>query len=154
MPNTATVSTLADGDSGGFFIAMAVLVLIGGLIGAIILRAAAHWVVKMDVPFGRAFVTALLGALASYGAQALFSAILGPGAKPAGRASSDQQTAAAVGAFIVGVLAQAGIICLMLRIKYGKALLVALAMFVISLLIIAVFLGVLYAVGVRVGSPG
>ena len=39
---------------------------LGSLVGAVILRAAAQWAEKLDIPFGSAYVTVLLSAFVNY----------------------------------------------------------------------------------------
>lgn len=97
---------------------------IGCLIGAVFLRAAAQWVVSLDVPFGEAYVTVFISWLIGMGVGFLLQLIVV--AIPAVQFLS----------FPIGLLVQAGVICWRLSVTFGKALLICLVMMVLSIAVI------------------
>jgi hypothetical protein len=90
---------------------------IGSLIAAIVLRAAAKWVEKREVPYGQAYVTVLLPSLIS-GVLVLIVSYFG---------------GSATLVLPVGFLILSGFISSRLEIPFGSACLVALAMVAIGI---------------------
>ena len=111
---------------------------IWSLIGAVILRAAAKWVQKLEVGFGNAYVTVLLSAIANL----VLGAIVGFGVGAATQ-SMDAVNAVSLLMMPVGFLIQSGIISSRLQIPFGRGCLVSLAM-------IGVAIGIFLVVGIVV----
>ena len=111
---------------------------IWSLIGAVILRAAAKWVQKLDVGFGNAYVTVLLSVIANLVLGAIIGFSVG-----AATQSMDAVNAVSLLMMPVGFLIQSGIISSRLQIRFGRGCLVSLAM-------IGVAIGIFVVVGIVV----
>jgi hypothetical protein len=111
--------------------------LIGSLIGAIILRAAVKWVKKLDIPFGSAYVTMLIAGFINYFLGFVVGAVVGMAAHGNESALIVMQ----LGLLPLGFLIQAAIISARHAMSFGSAVLVELAMMLITL-IIGVIIGV------------
>jgi hypothetical protein len=118
---------------------------IGCLIGTIILRAAAQWVQKMDVPFRIAFVTILVSGIVNIlmGINCIGAVIFNSGSGPQ---TQDIETLARILIWPVGFLIQSGFVYLFLKIPFGRACLISLSMIGIGLgiFLIAVLPFILY----------
>ena len=113
--------------------------LIGGLIAAILLRAAAQWVAKLDVPFGRAYWTVFLAFIVNF----LLGYVLGFVVAFSG-GSSEALTVLQVLLLPVGFLIQSGIISARLEVSFGKGCLISLVMTAL-VLGLALVIGVIFA---------
>ena len=93
------------------------------LIGAVVLRAAAHWVVKLDVPFGRAYWTAYI----SFLANSMLGLFLG---FMVGYATGSEEAVDALRFILlpVGFIVLSGIVSLRLNLSFRKACLVSITM--------------------------
>jgi len=103
--------------------------LITSLIGAVILRAGAAWVEQKDVKYADAYVTMLLGGIATL--------ILGVALRPAVGAALhlDLETASRVAflpTFLLAFLIQAGLIRARLGISFRRACLVCVVMLAVA----------------------
>jgi hypothetical protein len=103
-------------------------VVIGSLIAAIVLRAAAKWVQKMEVPYGQAYVTVLLANLINV----VLGSILGYAVGSATQ-SMEAVNVASLLMLPVGFLILSGFISSRLQIAFGRACLVSLAMAAIGI---------------------
>jgi len=119
--------------------------MIGCLIGTIILRAAAQWVQKMDVPFRIAFVTILVSGIVNIlmGINCIGAVIFNSGSGPL---SQMIETLAWILIWPVGFLIQSSFVHLFLKIPFGRACLISLSMIGIGLgiFLIAVLPFILY----------
>ncbi len=98
--------------------------LIGCLIGAVFLRAAAQWVESLDVRLGEAFTIVFISWLIGIGVGFLLKFIVV--AMPAVQFLS----------FPISLLVQAGVICRSLSVTFGKALLISLVMWALFIVIV------------------
>ena len=101
------------------------------LIGAVILREAAKWVIKEDVAYGNAYITVFL--------FVAFNMVIGFGVGEVGLWFGLKALTLLM--LPVGFLIQSAIISMGLKTSFGKACLIALAM-------TAVIIGILIMVGV------
>jgi hypothetical protein len=98
---------------------------IGGvIIGTVFLRAAAQWVASLDVPFGKAFATVFISSLIGIVVGFLLQLIV------------VEMPAVQFLSFPIGLLVQAGVLCLLLSITFGKALLISLVMWALNIAVI------------------
>ena len=111
-------------DTGTVILLAPIGLVIGCLIGAIFLRAAAQWVESLDVPLGAAFTIVFISQLIGIGAGFLLKLIAV--AMPAVQFLS----------FPISLLVQAGVICWSLSVRFGKALLISLVMMVLSIVVV------------------
>jgi hypothetical protein len=123
---------------------------IGGLIGAIILRAAAQWVKKIDIPFGSAFGTVLIAGVINYGIGFVFGLLIGAVAPGNQIAMALLQLVL----FPIGFLIQAAVISGRHSVSFGSALLIELVMWLIALAIGVVIGVVVLLVGLALGGFG
>jgi len=114
---------------------------IGSLIGAIILRAAAKWVIKEDIAFGNAYVTVFI----AYLINTVIGFIVGF-AVGAATQSMEAVNAMTILMLPVGFLIQSGIIASRLKITFGKACLVSLAMIAVVIGIAIVLGGIIFVI--------
>jgi hypothetical protein len=129
---------------GGYFVILPIAL----LAVAVLLRAGSKWVAGLDVPFGSAYVTALLCGLANLGVIKLLEHMVGL-ALSAPSDSELTRTVANAVSIPVGLLVQAGIISARQRVRFGRAILISLVMLliaaVIAAVVAAVVLGVMFA---------
>ena len=112
---------------------------IGSLIGAVLLRAAAHWIIKEDVSYGKAYVTVFFSTLANLVIGFVVGFAMG--------SSSQSEGTIAFATFLmlpIGFFVQAGIIAFTLMIDFGKACLISLTMIGLALGIAAVVGGLVF----------
>ena len=108
-----------------------IALLIGGLTGAIFLRAAAQWVASLDVPLGKAlgivFLSCAIGIVVGFLLKLIVLAM------PAVQFLS----------FPIGLIVQAGVIRWILPVTFGKALLISLVMWALYIVVVGftVFIG-------------
>lgn len=109
-------------------------VVIGSLVSAVVLRAAAKWVQNLDVPYGQAYITVLL--------PGLITVILCPILLAALHSATQLMEAANPAALLlmvpVGFLILSGFISLLLEIPFSRACLVALAMAAIGFAMVVI----------------
>jgi len=108
---------------------------IGSFIGAVFLRAAAQWVESLDVPFGEAYATVFISGLIGMEAGFLLRNIAV--AMPAVQFLS----------FPIGLLVQAIVICWRLSVTFGKALLISLVMFALSIAVFGITAFIAFGIG-------
>ena len=101
-----------------------IALLIGCLIGAVFLRAAAQWVESLDVRFGEAFTIVFISSLIGIVVGVLLKLIAV--AMPAVQFLS----------FPIDLIVQAGVICRRLSVTFGKALLISLVMWALSIVVV------------------
>jgi hypothetical protein len=106
-------------------------ILIGSLFWAIILRVAAKWVQKMEVPFGNAYMTALLAIIATFIAIAALTMRTGTQSQEA------TNTASLIGP-VSFFISMSAFVSARIKIPFGRACLVSLAMIGIGLAIILI----------------
>jgi hypothetical protein len=116
----------------GYIIVGLIALLIGLLIAAVVLRAAAQWVASIDVEFWYAYATLFIAWLINLGVGLPLGLIVGPVAP---------YIASPIG--FLGFLVQTGVISWRLSVSFGKALL-------ISLMMVAIWIGILL-IGLAVG---
>ena len=116
--------------SFGMLIGMLFGIAVMSLVGAVILRAAAKWVEKLDVPFGNAYVTMLLAAIVN----GLLGFVIGL-AVGAGTQSREAVNAASLLMWPIGFCIQSGFVSSRIQIPFGRACLVSLTMMGIGLAI-------------------
>lgn len=114
---------------------------LGGLIAAVLLRAAAHWVAQMDVPMGKAFGIGVVNMVLGY--------IVSLGAKMLGVAAGNPVVSLV--SLPLGFLLQAVIITVALPVNFGKGLLITLVMMLLVLAIALVLGGGCYAIMTLMG---
>jgi hypothetical protein len=114
----------------GMLVIMLVSVAIGSLIGAIALRAAAQWIQKMDVPFGKAFVTCLLASIANAFIGFAVGFLMGTGTQ-----SREAIITANLFMLPFGFFVLSGIVSSQIQIPFGRACIVSLSMIGIILVI-------------------
>lgn len=112
----------------GLLVGMLIGGCLGALVGAIILRAAAKWVEKTDVPFGSAFVTTLIILVTQLVIGGGIGFVVGSTTH-----SQDAVNGAALLMWPVGFCIQSGIISARMGIAFGRACLVSLAMLAIGI---------------------
>lgn len=116
--------------------------MIGSLIGAVLLRAAAKWIASLEIGFGKAYSTVLTAPIISVGAVGGLLALAGPAdvAIPAMR----------IICLPVPFLIQAGVINWRFSLTFSKALLITLVMLAtyIAIIIVAglIFFGIVQIV--------
>lgn len=116
---------------------------IGSLIGAMLLRAAAQWIIKEDVAFGKAYGAMFITYLINSFIGLVAGAIVIEGSK-----DPDSLILPAFAVlFPVGFLIQSVIITAALRTKFRSACIISLTMFGIILGVIALVLGYLKITG-------
>ena len=115
----------------GIIIALFIRVVIGSLIAAILLRAAAKWVLGREVPYGQAYVTVLLPALINV----VLGSILG---YAIGSVTQSREAVSVVALLMlpVGFLILSIFISFQLGIPVGRACLVSIVMMAIGVGII------------------
>jgi hypothetical protein len=115
----------------GMIIGMLMGTLIGSLPGAIILRVAAKWVQKMEVPFGNAYITILLANIVIF--------MVGLTVRT-GMQSQEAANTTSLSIFMLPVsfLIQSAFVNARIKIPFGRACLVSLAMIGIGLAIILI----------------
>ena len=106
----------------GFLIVLIIIAIVC-LIGAVFLRIAAKIVDNLDVPFGEAYATVFIAALACWAIGMIFG-FIARGA-PAIRFLS----------FPINLLVQAGVFGWRLELSFGKALLISLVMLVLWIVV-------------------
>jgi uncharacterized protein YacL len=114
----------------GIIIGQLIGAVIGSLITAIVLRAAAKWVQKIEVPYGQAYVTVLF--------PNLINVVLGSIVGYAVGSATQSMEAVNVTALLmipVGFLIQSGFISSRLEIPFNRACLVVLTMAAIGIAI-------------------
>lgn len=112
----------------GMLISMLIGTMIASLIGAILLRADAKWVQKIDVPFSNAYVTSPLAGIVNV----IIGFLVGFVAR-AGTWSQEAVIVASLLMWPVGFLIQSVFVSSRIRIPFGRACLVSLAMIGIAL---------------------
>lgn len=125
-------------ESLGSLFGLLIGVTLGSLIGAIILRAAAKWVLKEDIAFGNAYLTALMCYLLSVGLSIVILPIA---------AASGSLLAANIMTILsipVNFLIQSSIISARLKTSFGKACLVSLMMLAIVIGIFIIVTGIVF----------
>src|SRR5690606_24530301 len=118
---------------------MEIALIIGGLIGlalgvlfaGVILRIAARWVLKEEIALGDACVTQIINTVV----QAVLGFLVGFVVGSVTR-SQDAVNIASILMLPVGFLIQSGIIATYLKVAFGKACLISLAMMGIALAIL------------------
>jgi hypothetical protein len=108
-----------------------ILALIGVLIGAIFLRAAAKWVAKIEVPFGTAYVTVFLSTLVSC---IPLGFVLGIAVVTATQ-SKEAVNVLQVFMVPVGFVITAAIISRRIKVTFGRACLINLVMLALGIVI-------------------
>lgn len=117
----------------GMIIGQLIGVGIGSLMVAIVLRAAAKWVQKLDVPYGQAYVTVLLPSLINVVLGSIVGYVVGSATQ-----SMDAVNVASLLRLPVGFLIASGFISSRLEIPFGRACLISLAMTAIGIGIVLV----------------
>ncbi len=112
-------------NTTGIAIVLAPIALgIGCLIGAVFLRAAAQWIASLDVPLDEALFIVFISSLVGIGVGLLLKLIAV--AMPAVQFLS----------FPIGLLVQADVIYWRLSVTRGKALLISLVMWALSIVVV------------------
>ena len=101
---------------------------VGSLVGAIVLRAAAQWLEKLDVPFGNALLTMLLVNIANSVVGLTFAFAFGTAAR-----SNEVAHAARAAIWPACFLIQSAIIGRRIELPMGRACLVSFVMVLISI---------------------
>ena len=155
--NIGQVGSNSGAYAGGFLCGLIGGVAIGGLIGAVILRAAIAWYNKLqggpdsehavnEPDFGRAFVISVVTAVVNQIAQFSTGFMFG---MSSGSGISDR--AIKLWSLIVSIpasfLVMAAILTAMLPTTFGRASLISLLYFVIVLIIIGVIVLLVFAMG-------
>ena len=115
---------------------------IGSLIGAILLRSGAKWVVGLDIPYGRAYVTVFIGALVGF-AAGLVAGFVFAGAG----ATKEQMLVLQVAMIPIGFVIQTAVTSWQLELSFGRAALVVLVMLALGLAI-ALLIGLIIGIAV------
>ena len=110
-------------DVLGTLIFALIFAVIGSLIGAIMLRAAAWWVEKMDVSFGDACVTVILAGITISILGFVVGLAVGAGMRSYGTVST-----ASLLMYPMGFLILSGFVSARIQIPFGRACLVSLIM--------------------------
>jgi hypothetical protein len=105
--------------------------LIGSLIGAVLLRAAAKWVARLDVPFGKAYWTVYIAYICNFALAHLLGSAVAYDTNSIGAVNVLQ-----VIVLPVGFLIQSGIISSRLELSFGKGCLISITMIGIALAIV------------------
>ncbi|MEC9374198.1 MAG: hypothetical protein VYC34_10160 [Planctomycetota bacterium] len=122
---------------------------IGSLLAAIFLRIAARWMLKLDIPYGSAYVTMFLAYIAATVAGLIVAV---PAGLLLGAANPDLFESSAGDALLlllilpVGFLAQSAVIGRRLELPFGRACLLTLLTGVVAFLVLAVIYAVVIAV--------
>jgi hypothetical protein len=117
------------------------LVVIGSLIGAVILRAAAKWAENLEFPFGAAYTTVLLTHLINFAIGLPIGFVLG-----ASGAGKGAELAMQVILLPVGFLIQSAMISSRHNLPFAKGAKIAGFMLLIGLLIVVVVYGIAFVV--------
>jgi len=117
-------------DVCGALIVKFIGLVIGSLISAVILRAAAKWVEDLEIPYGEAYVTMLLSGVVNLIMGALVGFAVG-----FGTGSINAVQAAALLLVPVGFLIQSGFISSRHEVSFGSGFLISLLMIGIGLAI-------------------
>jgi len=130
-PSASASARHTRNTTGALILLAPIGLAIGCLIGAILLRAAAQWVESLDVPLGEAFIIVFISWLIGIGVGLLLKLITV--AMPAVQFLS----------FPISLLVQAHVIYWRLKVTLGKALLISLVMWALSLVLVGftVFIG-------------
>ncbi len=111
-------------------------ILIGSLIGAVILRAAAKWIIKEDITFGDAYITVFLSAVINLVIGFIIGFAVGSATQ-----SPEAVNVATYVSIPIGFLIQSWIISSRLHTSFGTACLISLTMF-----------GIMIGIGLIVGG--
>ena len=120
---------------------MLIAIAISSLIGALILRLAAKWVARVEVPYFRAYFTLVIAAVISVAIELS----VGYGAVLLG---ADELAVGILGLVLVPVqdLMQALVIRWRLELTFSESLLVCLAMIGITIVLALIIVGILVAI--------
>jgi hypothetical protein len=125
----------------GALIGMLIGATIFSLIGAIMLRAGAQWVIKQDVHFRKAYTTMLLASIVNVSLGYFLGLLIGSATQ-----SADAVNAASLLIYPVGFFIQSGFISYRLRTAFGSACLISLAMIAIGVVITVAVGGIILGI--------
>jgi len=123
--------------AAGLIVAQLIGIAIGSLFTAIILRAAAQWVQKVDVPQGEAYIISLMFNLCNWVVIGILVLAVARGTQ-----SMTATLTASILSIPIAFLVMAGFIRSGLEIEFGRACLISLVMVAISV-----------AIGLLIGIP-
>lgn len=130
-----------------YFVVMIFQVLIGSLIGAIFLRAAAQLANRMEIPFGKAYGTVAISMIIQILIAFPVGFVLGATGMDRGMLQ-----AVTLSFVLFGILINAGVISSRHELTYMKAFKIAMVMFLLAAVIIGCLVGLGIAV-MRFSSP-